>query len=207
MNKIITQQGQGYKKGQSTVDAETNNFYNNNMELNMNKSYSHTINTNGNVGNTTTSVGTKTTAKADSVNSNNKHKEMDMSNNNVTKGEQLEEKALMNKRLEAHQSDYKLVLDILKSKAIKDNVYHQNANNFPVTMQLEYMAARAIYFKNIPLEIKSGIYENSKEEDLLACIQALLQYLFKDADREYYVIDLAHNGIAEIVKDIESALQ
>ena len=96
MNKINTKQGQGYKKGQSTADAETNNFYNNNMELNMNKSYSHTINTNGNVGNTTTSVGTKTTAKADSVNSNNKHKEMDMSNNNVTKGEQLEKHLIAN---------------------------------------------------------------------------------------------------------------
>lgn len=82
--------------GLTTADAVTNNFYNKNMELNMNKSYSHTINTNENVGNTTTSVGTKTTAKADSVNSNNKHKEMDMSNNNVTKGEQLEKHLIAN---------------------------------------------------------------------------------------------------------------
>jgi ABC-type microcin C transport system permease subunit YejB len=130
-----------------------------------------------------------------------------MGNNNVTNSKQIEEKALMNERLKAHQSDYEATLDLLKSFTIRDNSFHHIANNFPVTMQLEYMAQRAIYFKNIPLEIKSGINNCSKEEDLLVCIQSLLRYLFKDADREYYVFDIEFSEIAKIVKDFESSFQ
>ena len=216
MNKINTKQGQGYKKGQSTADAETNNFYNNNMELNMNKSYSHTINTNGNVGNTTTSVGTKTTAKADSVNSNNKHKEMDMSNNNVTKGEQLEKHLIangLNSGEVEHESldemKNELEIEILSDFSYMEKLLLMKIllkdrldNSDSITNDPVYLTAKKSGFRSIPYEMISSIDRFKNITDLIHHLQEVIDILFCPSGQSHDVLELTYEEVYSIIIDL-----
>jgi hypothetical protein len=152
----------------------------------------------------------KATQKAESNTENNKgfSKEKDLTKAEkeemqLAEKKQAEYKALQKEKQIKYQEDYKEVLDLLKKIMESHNVRNAINRRHYFIYQLEYLAAKSLFFSCIPPKITSDIRVPISIEELKKSVEELIIFLFGMVDLKHRMFEINLEVLNTITKDFE----